>query len=57
MIRKIDTNSDEFLNELISTGAVLSGNVLAAGFNIIERTYSTQTRYVYWQARGWCLTG
>lgn len=28
--------TDEFLNELISTGAVLSGNVLAAGFNIIE---------------------
>lgn len=28
--------TDEFLNELISTGTVLSGNVLAAGFNIIE---------------------
>lgn len=28
--------TDGFLNELISTGAVLSGNVLAAGFNIIE---------------------
>lgn len=28
--------TDEFLNELISTGAVLSENVLAAGFNIIE---------------------
>ena len=28
--------ADEFLNELISTGAVLSGNVLAAGLNIIE---------------------
>lgn len=28
--------TDEFLNELISTGTVLSGNVLVAGFNIIE---------------------